>query len=95
MVPDLRNEHDAPDLLDAVVVYRRHAVQIPGHLRPQVRDGHELREDIFREHVRVAAIPDVVAIDVDVVRPQMKIRRGDGPYPPVRLGREGLLLVPV
>ena len=38
-------------------------------------------------------ILDVVAIDVDVVRPQMEVRGTYGPYPPVGLRAKTLLFV--
>ena len=69
VVAHLRDEDDASDLLDPIIVRRRDAVQIPGDLRPQIGNGHEFREDVLRQDVRIPRIFDIITIDVDVVRP--------------------------
>ena len=43
---------------------------------------------------REAGLADLLGVHVDVVRAQVKRRRADRAHAPLRLGREGLLLVP-
>ena len=93
VVAPLRRHDDAPNLLDLGVIGRRHAVHVPGDLRPEVRYGDELLQDVLGQDVRVPSLLDVVRVDVDVVHAQVKVGRADGPHAPVRLAAEGGLLV--
>mmetsp|Transcript_3094 Transcript_3094/g.10259 ORF Transcript_3094/g.10259 Transcript_3094/m.10259 type:complete len:235 (-) Transcript_3094:6239-6943(-) len=93
VVPPLRRHHDASNFLHLRVIRRRHAVHVPRDLRPEIRDGDKLLQHVFRQHVRVPALFDVVAVDVDVIHAQVQVRRADRAHAPVRLRTERRLLV--
>mmetsp|Transcript_97181 Transcript_97181/g.274889 ORF Transcript_97181/g.274889 Transcript_97181/m.274889 type:complete len:239 (-) Transcript_97181:6012-6728(-) len=93
MSPDLRHQDHAPDLLHLGVVGRRDAIQVRRDLGPQVADADEALQDVLGHHVRVTRLTDVLAVHVQVVRPQVQGRRADGPDAPLGARRERLLLV--
>ena len=91
VVAPLRRHHHASNLLHLRVVRRADAVHVPRDLRPQIRDGDELLEHVFRQDVRVPRLLDVVQLDVNVVDAEVQIRRADGANAPVRLASESRL----
>mmetsp|Transcript_98960 Transcript_98960/g.262867 ORF Transcript_98960/g.262867 Transcript_98960/m.262867 type:complete len:658 (-) Transcript_98960:4864-6837(-) len=91
--PNLRNHDHAPDLLHLRVIRRRDAIEIGGNLRPQVADADERLQDVLWHDIRVASLADVLAVDVQVVRPQVQGRCADRPDTPLCARRKRLLLV--
>ena len=78
-------------LLHLRCVWRRRAIHVARDLRPQIRDTDELLEHVLRQHVRQAAVLQVLRIDIDVVHPQVKVGRRDGSHAPLCLAPERLL----
>mmetsp|Transcript_889 Transcript_889/g.2134 ORF Transcript_889/g.2134 Transcript_889/m.2134 type:complete len:262 (-) Transcript_889:6456-7241(-) len=79
----LRHHDHASNLLHLGVVWRRNAVEVCRYLRPQVTDADEGLQDVLGHHVRVACLADVLAIDVEVVCPDVQGRGADGPDSPL------------
>mmetsp|Transcript_8139 Transcript_8139/g.19407 ORF Transcript_8139/g.19407 Transcript_8139/m.19407 type:complete len:378 (-) Transcript_8139:6017-7150(-) len=90
---NLRHHDHAPNLLHLGVVRRRNAIEVGGDLRAQVTDANEGLQDVLRHDIRVASLPNVFTVDIQVVRPQVQRRRADGTNAPLRARGEGLLLV--
>ena len=93
MVAPLRGHDHAADLLDLGVVWRAHAIHVPGNLRAEISNADELLEDVLGHDVGVACLADVVAVDVDVVDAEVEVGSADGADTPVRLGAKRRLLV--
>mmetsp|Transcript_59082 Transcript_59082/g.126987 ORF Transcript_59082/g.126987 Transcript_59082/m.126987 type:complete len:290 (-) Transcript_59082:3391-4260(-) len=91
--PNLRHDDHTPNLLHLRVVRRRNAVQVSGNFCPKIRDADERLQDILGHDVRVARLADILAVYVQVVRPQVQRRRTDGPHAPLCARCEGLLLI--
>mmetsp|Transcript_107680 Transcript_107680/g.314837 ORF Transcript_107680/g.314837 Transcript_107680/m.314837 type:complete len:229 (+) Transcript_107680:412-1098(+) len=93
MRTNLRHHDHAPDFLHLRVIWRGDAVEVGGNLRPQVADADECLQDILRHDIRVAGLSDVLAVDVEVVCPQVQGRCADGPDTPLGPRGESRLLV--
>mmetsp|Transcript_100146 Transcript_100146/g.251031 ORF Transcript_100146/g.251031 Transcript_100146/m.251031 type:complete len:442 (+) Transcript_100146:99-1424(+) len=93
VVADLRHHHHASDLLHLRVVRWRDAIQVGGDLGAQIRDANKALQDVFGHDVRVASLSDVLAVDVQVIRPEMQRRGADRTHTPLGARGEGLLLV--
>mmetsp|Transcript_29941 Transcript_29941/g.79797 ORF Transcript_29941/g.79797 Transcript_29941/m.79797 type:complete len:445 (-) Transcript_29941:5935-7269(-) len=89
----LRHNHHAPDLLHLGIVWRRDSIQIRRDLCAQVADDDESLQDVFRHDVRVARLSNILAVDVQVARPEVERRCTDGPNPPLCARSKRLLLI--
>jgi hypothetical protein len=63
------------------------------YLRAEIGDANEFAQEVLGQHVREAALLDVVGAHVDVVRAQVQVRGADGADAPLGLRREVLRLV--
>mmetsp|Transcript_25456 Transcript_25456/g.58664 ORF Transcript_25456/g.58664 Transcript_25456/m.58664 type:complete len:229 (+) Transcript_25456:148-834(+) len=69
---DLGHHHHAPDFLHLRVIRWGDTIQVCSDFCPQIADTNEALQNVLWHDVRVASLPDVFTIHVEVIRSQVQ-----------------------